>query len=233
MDLSKITFSDAADVPTPSISIALAPSPRRRGTKRPTASEAFHAPFERQMRRDLKPRGPLEGLVVDRLIRAAWRLQKENPDAALRPAEVKAERSLLGAVAILARLRKTAAWGEAAPLVTHLAVAPDLDPEPDFGPPSYVSGRSDEPIEAEYDDEDDDSIDLIGLWRNRLVFDPEVSERSPVVQGTWITVNHVVSLIVDGWAWADILKTHPELTEGDIRACVAYTVEEEGPHSAA
>jgi uncharacterized protein (DUF433 family) len=64
-------------------------------------------------------------------------------------------------------------------------------------------------------------------WRDRLVFDFEVSETSPVVQGTWITVSHVVSLIVDGWTWADILRAHPELSEDDIRTCIAYAMAEE------
>ncbi len=66
-----------------------------------------------------------------------------------------------------------------------------------------------------------------GLWRNRLLFDPEVSDSSPVVRGTWITASRVVSLIVDGWSWADILRTHPELTEADLRACLHYTIEQE------
>jgi uncharacterized protein (DUF433 family) len=40
-------------------------------------------------------------------------------------------------------------------------------------------------------------------------------------------VSHVVSLIVDGWTWSNILRTHPELTEEDIRTCLAYTVAED------
>lgn len=63
---------------------------------------------------------------------------------------------------------------------------------------------------------------------NRLVFDPEISESSPIVKGTWITVSHVVSLVVDGWTWADIIRVHPELTEDDIRACLAHQIETEG-----
>ena len=64
-------------------------------------------------------------------------------------------------------------------------------------------------------------------WRDRLVLDPEVSEHSPVVKGTWVTASHVVSLIIDGWAWSDILRSHPELTEDDIRSCVSFAMEEE------
>ena len=48
-----------------------------------------------------------------------------------------------------------------------------------------------------------------------------------MIKGTWVTVSQVVSLIVDGWTWSDILRAHPELTEDDIRTCLAYTVAEE------
>ena len=64
-------------------------------------------------------------------------------------------------------------------------------------------------------------------WNERLVYDFDVSEASPVVKGTWVTVAHVVSLIVDGWTWADILRSYPELSEDDIRTCVAYAMAEE------
>ena len=64
-------------------------------------------------------------------------------------------------------------------------------------------------------------------WGGRLGFDRNVSEDSPVVKGTWVTVSQIVSLIVDGWSWTDILRAHPELTEEDIRTCLAYTLAEE------
>jgi micrococcal nuclease len=64
-------------------------------------------------------------------------------------------------------------------------------------------------------------------WHERLVFDPDVSEDSPVVKGTWVTVSHVVSLIVDGWTWADIIRAHPELTTDDIRTCLTYSIARE------
>ncbi len=68
-------------------------------------------------------------------------------------------------------------------------------------------------------DEDDSKPDF-----SRFVTHPNVSDHSPVIKGTLVTVSHVVSLIVDGWTWSDILRAHPELTEDDIRACLAYTV---------
>ena len=62
---------------------------------------------------------------------------------------------------------------------------------------------------------------------SRLVFDLSVSETSPVVRGTLVTAARVVALVVDGFLWDDILRIHPELTEGDIRACLEYTVEQQ------
>jgi uncharacterized protein (DUF433 family) len=60
------------------------------------------------------------------------------------------------------------------------------------------------------------------VGHDRLEWDLEISEYSPVVRGTWISVNHVVSLIADGWTYSDILRAHPELVEADIRACLHY-----------
>ncbi len=119
---------------------------------------------------------------------------------------------------------------------------PEYSNEWPFLPDDAHRGRYLADSADEFDD-DDDELDagdeetdtpaaesdtpLAPRWQDRLVFDFTISERSPVVRGTWITVHYVVSLIVDGWTWADILRSHPELTEEDIRTCLAYTVAEE------
>ena len=72
---------------------------------------------------------------------------------------------------------------------------------------------------------DADRSETTAQWRDRLLFDPWVSEDSPVVRGTWITAAQVVSLIVEGWSWRDVLRAHPELTEDDVRSCLSYAVE--------
>jgi hypothetical protein len=72
------------------------------------------------------------------------------------------------------------------------------------------------------------SDDRLGeRWKGRLRFDNDVSPDSPVVEGTWITVAQVVSLVVDGWTSWDILRAHPELAEDDIVVCLAYAAAEE------
>jgi uncharacterized protein (DUF433 family) len=129
----------------------------------------------------------------------------------------------------------------------------DFDPDSDSGPdtvfdvdselvedhladfsnewPVVPRGRSveDQPDGDTGDREPSDQREepLGGRWEGRLAWDPSVSEDSPVIKGTWVTVSQVVSLIVDGWAWSDILRTHPELSEDDIRTSLAYTVAEE------
>jgi uncharacterized protein (DUF433 family) len=86
--------------------------------------------------------------------------------------------------------------------------------------------REDRAIDASGSDGGSDCT-LGWRWQDRLFMDPNVSEHSPVIKGTWITVGQVVSLIVDGWAWEDLLRAHPELTEEDIRTCLSYAVAEE------
>lgn len=61
---------------------------------------------------------------------------------------------------------------------------------------------------------------------DRLAFDADVSDVSPVVKGTWVRVDDVVAMIVDGYTWDDVLRTHPELAEDDIRACLAYAMDQ-------
>lgn len=60
-------------------------------------------------------------------------------------------------------------------------------------------------------------------WQDYLVEDPD---DGVIVKGTFVTVGYVVSLIVDGWSWREILTRHPELCEDDIRACLNYAVEQ-------
>jgi len=66
-------------------------------------------------------------------------------------------------------------------------------------------------------------------WRDRLAFDRDLCATSPVVRGTWITAAQVVALItVLGRTWGDVLRAHPELTEDDIRACLMWSIEDDG-----
>lgn len=62
-------------------------------------------------------------------------------------------------------------------------------------------------------------------WQDRISLDPAVLTGKPVVKGTRIAVELVVSLLAQGWKDADIIRNYPTITEDDIRACLAYASE--------
>jgi len=207
-------------------------NPRSRRTNRSLRAAADFAAFADDLRRDLNPRGPLERLMADHVVQSAWRLRTTLDRQAARPASSddqaapkrpapsaadRAARSVRDAIVSLDFIRGRTPARPSRPDI-HDGIEPNEWPiVPD---PSILIL----PMEVVPEPEDDDRPEA---WRDRLVFDYEVSDNSPIVRGTWITVGHVVSEIVDGSSWADILRTHPELSEEDIRACLAYTVAEE------
>ena len=56
----------------------------------------------------------------------------------------------------------------------------------------------------------------------RIVLDPAILAGKPVVRGTRISVEFVISLMADGWSEADIRANYPNLTHADMLACLAY-----------
>lgn len=207
------------------------------------------AEFARRIRAELAPTGVLEDLLASRLVAASWRVNEallsRSGGERLDEADVaELEMSLGRAVDSFARARSSRhlRWGASNPSenlnlgvpfsVDFLADCEDHDEtlSEDLGWSRRFETPNDRSFDVDAEDVESevDIPDPSELWRDRLTFDTEISDRSPVVKGTWITVGQIVSLVVDGWSWADILRTHPELTEADIRACLAYSVEEEG-----
>lgn len=84
-----------------------------------------------------------------------------------------------------------------------------------------IADSLEEPIEISVSSKETE----ISRWTNNLTMD---ENGEIIVKGTWVTVTHVVSLIIDGFSWEYILRTHPELCEDDIRACLSYSIQEEG-----
>ncbi len=208
--------------------------------------------FAAVLLRDLSPRSVLERVLVDRLIVAAWRLHLHSieetgavrDDEELPPVSrdaLRAERSLETALDFLATARAASSprWGKAVHVPSKIDpsllddedVVGGLDEElysnewPTL--PDFCDDELADTVDTPESDDQDDDGEIPVRWQERLVFDENVSATSPVVRGTWVTVGHVVSLIVDGWTWSDVLRTHPELTEDDIRTCLAYTVEQD------
>jgi uncharacterized protein (DUF433 family) len=210
--------------------------------------------FAAEMRRDLGPETLLEHILADRVILAAWRLQLvsqaesaaacgDGPDSELPPigrAVLRAESSLETGLVLLEAARSACRtrWNVAASDPSKAGSSThhldEINQEDCLGDPvSELPDLSNEWPQVPGDDElcdpdDDQPADAPEpCWKGRLAYDDNISVSSPVVRGTWVTVRQVVSLIVDGWTWSDVLHTHPELTEDDIRACLAYTVEQD------
>ena len=59
-------------------------------------------------------------------------------------------------------------------------------------------------------------------WRERIVLDLAVLAGKPVIAGTRISVELVVSLLAAGWTREQILASYPPLTSLDVQACLAY-----------
>jgi uncharacterized protein (DUF433 family) len=62
----------------------------------------------------------------------------------------------------------------------------------------------------------------MGSSDGRIVLDPQVLAGKPVIQGTRISVEHVVGLLAQGWSQEQIMISYPGLTPADIRACLTY-----------
>jgi uncharacterized protein (DUF433 family) len=62
----------------------------------------------------------------------------------------------------------------------------------------------------------------MGDGTDRIVLSPAVMGGKPVVRGTRVTVERILSLLAQGLPTTDLLKEYPYLTEEDIRACLAY-----------
>lgn len=47
----------------------------------------------------------------------------------------------------------------------------------------------------------------------------------PVIDGTRLSVEHILGLFEDGWSEADTLENYPHLDVEDVRACFGYARE--------
>ncbi len=62
-------------------------------------------------------------------------------------------------------------------------------------------------------------------WKERIIIDPEILTGKPVVKGTRLDVEFLVSLLANGWSEKDILENYPGLAHEDILACLDYAHE--------
>lgn len=62
-------------------------------------------------------------------------------------------------------------------------------------------------------------------WRERITSDPDVLAGKPVIEGTRLSVEHVLGLLENGWSVADILESYPHLNPEDVQVCLGYARE--------
>jgi uncharacterized protein (DUF433 family) len=77
-------------------------------------------------------------------------------------------------------------------------------------------------------------------YRKFITIEPGKRGGKPCVRGLRITVGDVLGWIAAGMSWQKIVDDFPDLTEQDIRACLAYAADREQhtmialtPHEAA
>ena len=57
---------------------------------------------------------------------------------------------------------------------------------------------------------------------SRIIVNPEILGGKPVVEGTRLSVEHVLGLLASGMSDAEIIEAYPELNAENIRAVLAY-----------
>ena len=59
----------------------------------------------------------------------------------------------------------------------------------------------------------------------RIEVNAEVLVGKPVIRGTRISVELILTLLADGWSFDDVQRAYPRVKPEDIRACIAYAKE--------
>jgi len=62
-------------------------------------------------------------------------------------------------------------------------------------------------------------------WRQYIHSDPDILLGKPVVKGTRLGVEFILSLFASGWTEEEILENYPTLTSESLKAVFAFAVE--------
>jgi uncharacterized protein (DUF433 family) len=62
-------------------------------------------------------------------------------------------------------------------------------------------------------------------WRDHIHSDPEILGGKPVVRGTRLAVDFLLSLLAEGWSQEQVLTNYPQLTSEALRAVFAFAAE--------
>ena len=59
-------------------------------------------------------------------------------------------------------------------------------------------------------------------WQDYITSDKDILLGKPIVTGTRISVDHIISLLAQGWSEQQILENYPRLTLEHLKAVFAY-----------
>ena len=59
----------------------------------------------------------------------------------------------------------------------------------------------------------------------RIVANPEILGGNPVVEGTRLTVDHILGLLAHGMSQSEIVESYPELSIDDVHVVVQYAAD--------
>jgi uncharacterized protein (DUF433 family) len=62
-------------------------------------------------------------------------------------------------------------------------------------------------------------------WRKYIHSDPDVLIGKPVVKGTRLSVEFILSLFAEGWTESQVLENYPKLTKEILLAVFAFTTD--------
>lgn len=62
-------------------------------------------------------------------------------------------------------------------------------------------------------------------WQEHIVSDNNALLGKPTIKGTRLSVDHIISLLAQGWNEQQVLDNYPRLTQEDIKAVFAYIYE--------
>ena len=58
----------------------------------------------------------------------------------------------------------------------------------------------------------------------KIIANPEILGGKPIVEGTRLSVEHILGLLASGMSSQEIIADYPDLSEESIRAVLAYAV---------
>jgi uncharacterized protein (DUF433 family) len=64
-------------------------------------------------------------------------------------------------------------------------------------------------------------------YRKIITIEPDKRSGKPCIRGTRMTVTDVLEYLAGGMTYDELLREFPDLTEEDIRACLAFAADRE------